>query len=208
MPSPPGSVAALSIEFLAEREEALAEFLAGVEFAPSAPSRLPDWSIGHVLTHLARNADSHREMLDGGEQYGGSAERRDTEIESGAGRSRTELIDDVRRSGELLIEQWSSGGVVQMAKRHGGLVPVEQLRLLRCREVEIHRTDLGLGYGFEDLPAEYVRRELRVLEMQYLSRFPMGLTRLPEPVLQSPPSSRLAWLLGRAEIDGAPPADS
>ena len=23
-----------------------------------APSRLPDWTVGHVLTHLARNADS------------------------------------------------------------------------------------------------------------------------------------------------------
>ena len=28
------------------------------------PSLLPDWSIGHVLTHLARNADSHLHMLE------------------------------------------------------------------------------------------------------------------------------------------------
>ena len=27
------------------------------------PSLLPGWSIGHVLTHLARNADSHVGML-------------------------------------------------------------------------------------------------------------------------------------------------
>jgi maleylpyruvate isomerase len=41
-------------------------------------SRLPDWTVGHVLTHLARNAESHVRMLDGAlagrpsEQYPGA----------------------------------------------------------------------------------------------------------------------------------------
>ncbi|MGA0355459.1 MAG: maleylpyruvate isomerase N-terminal domain-containing protein, partial [Ilumatobacteraceae bacterium] len=30
---------------------------------PTRPSRLPGWSVGHILTHLARNADSHVDML-------------------------------------------------------------------------------------------------------------------------------------------------
>jgi maleylpyruvate isomerase len=29
----------------------------------SEPSRLPDWTVGHVLTHLARNADSMVRVL-------------------------------------------------------------------------------------------------------------------------------------------------
>ena len=29
------------------------------------PSRLPNWTIGHVLTHIARNADGHARRLDG-----------------------------------------------------------------------------------------------------------------------------------------------
>jgi uncharacterized protein (TIGR03083 family) len=29
------------------------------------PSLLPGWTVGHVLTHLARNGDSHVRMLDG-----------------------------------------------------------------------------------------------------------------------------------------------
>ena len=31
----------------------------------SRPSRLPDWSVGHVLTHIARNADSVTRRLQG-----------------------------------------------------------------------------------------------------------------------------------------------
>ncbi len=34
----------------------------------SAPSRLPGWTIGHVLTHLARNADSIVRVLVATEQ--------------------------------------------------------------------------------------------------------------------------------------------
>ena len=46
------------------------------------PSRLPDWTVGHVLTHLARNADSHVHILgaamrgDAVEQYPGGYEQR------------------------------------------------------------------------------------------------------------------------------------
>jgi maleylpyruvate isomerase len=29
------------------------------------PSRLPGWTVGHVVTHLARNADGHVRRLDG-----------------------------------------------------------------------------------------------------------------------------------------------
>jgi ABC-type lipoprotein export system ATPase subunit len=31
------------------------------------PSRLPGWNFGHVITHLARNADSHRRLIDAAE---------------------------------------------------------------------------------------------------------------------------------------------
>ena len=29
------------------------------------PSLLPDWTVGHVLSHVARNADSHRRHAKG-----------------------------------------------------------------------------------------------------------------------------------------------
>ena len=56
------------------------------------PSLLPGWTVGHVLTHLARNADSHVRMFaaaDRGEiadQYVGGQEGRGSDIEAGAGR--------------------------------------------------------------------------------------------------------------------------
>jgi uncharacterized damage-inducible protein DinB len=33
------------------------------------PSLLPGWSVGHVLSHLARNADSYVNLLQGRPQY-------------------------------------------------------------------------------------------------------------------------------------------
>jgi hypothetical protein len=40
----------------------------------------------------------------------------------------------------------------------------------------------------------------------WAARRPMGLTTLPEAALHRPPHERLAWLLGRAELDDLPPA--
>ena len=62
-------------------------------------SLCPGWTVGHVLTHVARNADSHRrraeaaarnEMID---QYPGGYEGREAEIESRSQPLRSELID-------------------------------------------------------------------------------------------------------------------
>ncbi|QHA02354.1 maleylpyruvate isomerase family mycothiol-dependent enzyme [Streptomyces broussonetiae] len=66
-----------------------------------APSLLPAWSRGHVLTHLARNADGGRNLLvwarTGQEtpEYPSLAAR-DEQIEAGAGRSTAELVADLR----------------------------------------------------------------------------------------------------------------
>src|ERR1700740_1674526 len=62
-------------------------------------SRLPGWSRGHVLTHLARNADGLRNLLIWARtgvvtpQYP-SFEARNEEIEGGAGRPARELVVD------------------------------------------------------------------------------------------------------------------
>ena len=79
---------------------------------PRAPSLLPGWSIGHVLTHLARNADGMRNMIEGavlGEErlMYPSAEHRDADIEAGSSRTATELVDDVRRCAWALESAWS-----------------------------------------------------------------------------------------------------
>jgi maleylpyruvate isomerase len=180
----------------------------------AVPSRLPGWTIGHVLTHLARNADSMTWVLDSAERgelverYPGGVARRDGDIDAGAGRPAAEQVADVRTSDERL-DAAIAGHTRWDGHSHelsGRVIPVGELVFLRWREVEVHRYDLGLGYRFEDWPAEYARTELNDLSMRWNARRPMGMTGLPAEALAVPEPQRLAWLLGRVEIPGLDPA--
>ena len=160
------------------------------------PSRLPGWTVGHLLTHLARNADSHVRMLlaaDRGEsveQYPGGADQRAADIEAGAGRPRDALVTDVGQSAidlEAVWETTSAAGWAGHGLRRGRQWPCVELPFHRWREVEVHHVDLGLGYEATDWPEEYVAREL-----------PVALARVPGRVAD--PAQRrllLAWLLDR-----------
>jgi maleylpyruvate isomerase len=188
--------------------------LAEQRLDPAAPSRLPGWTVGHVLTHVARNADSIVRVLEASgqgevvERYVGGRSGRNAEIEAGAARPAADQVDDVRRTIWRLEQTWA-GDVNwdgQSLEPTGLLVVVRELPHQRRREVEVHRVDLGLGYEPADWPAEYVRLELRELEMRWAARRPMGLTGLPPEALALAPYERLAWLLGRQDIDGLEPA--
>lgn len=178
------------------------------------PSMLPGWTIGHVLTHLARNADSLVRLLDAaasGEvatQYD-SMEARNADIEAGADRPARELVKDVRTTIYALEASWASATAEAWAGEAitpSGRVAVTELPYRRWREVEVHHADLGMGFTPAAWSPEFVRLELARLEMVYLSRRPMGLTTMPPEALAVPPHERLAWLLGRREIEGLEPA--
>lgn len=185
----------------------LVEWLRAIDPVDAAtPSSLPGWTLGHVLTHIARNADSHIHLLDGHPQYPSAADR-NADIEAGAGRTWHELVDDVASSAAALHERWAAPcDWTATVTLLSGTRPAHLLPLLRQREVEVHRADLGLGYDFAGMPADYVRRDLRLMEMLWRARKPMGLTPLPEAALRLPPPTRLAWMMGRIEIDGLAPA--
>ena len=76
-------------------------------------SRLPGWTRGHVLTHLARNADGQRRMVEGVlrdevlDQYPGGDEQRARDIEAGADRPVAELLTDLDDSQRALVGAWS-----------------------------------------------------------------------------------------------------
>ena len=78
------------------------------------PSLLPDWTVAHTLTHIARNADSHVLMLQAaasgeiGAQYPGGMEQRNADIEAGIGRSAAALVADVGASNARLEAAWLS----------------------------------------------------------------------------------------------------
>lgn len=182
------------------------------EVDPARPSRLPGWTVGHVLAHLAGNAAGHVRLLQGLPQYDGGVTARDAAIEAGARRPFGQLVGELRTAQAVLDAAWQE--VTEWYPDPATLAdprPYAELPFLRWREVEIHRFDLGPidgagGYAFADMPSEYVRRELAKLTMRYRASKPLGLTQLPEAAATAPPPLRLAWLTGRAEIAGLPPA--
>ena len=134
------------------------------------PSLLPGWTVGHVVTHLARNADSHVRMIEGalrGEivhQYPGGNDQRAADIEAGAQRPAEELVADAVTSAARLEEVWAATPDDVWRTGWGRVVsgdwPLAELPFRRWREVEIHHVDLGLAYGVGDWPDEYVEVEL------------------------------------------------
>jgi maleylpyruvate isomerase len=187
---------------------ALIEHLRGLDpVEPNTPSRLPGWSVGHVLTHIARNADGIVSVMNGQPQDPHGLEGRNGDIETGSTRSWSDLVDDVEHTCAAVDEvlgadvEWS--GTVTMLS---GERPKDMVPFLRLREVEVHHSDLGLGYDFGDMPARYLRKELGMMEMLWRARKPMGMTPLPDAALALPPPTRLAWMMGRIDVDELSPA--
>ncbi len=122
---------------------------------PRAPSLCEGWTRGHVLTHLARNADGLaalvRSAVDGtGETMYASPEGRDADIEAGAHRPGPELVDDVERTALALAEQLPRLGPDQAElrlERTPGqfLVKGKNIPFLRLRELVFHHVDLDAG---------------------------------------------------------------
>jgi maleylpyruvate isomerase len=180
-----------------------------------APSLLPGWTVGHVLTHLARNADSHVRMLKGAEagkvldQYEGGAESRAADIEAGSRRSAEVVVSDLRMSIWKLEQTWDNTtetGWNGSGRTLTGDWPMQVSPYRRRVEVEIHHVDLDLGYTIDDWPDEFVKTELARLKGLWASRQPMGLSELPGAVLRLAPKERLAWFVGRHEVEGIAPA--
>ncbi|HEY0521425.1 MAG TPA: maleylpyruvate isomerase N-terminal domain-containing protein [Ilumatobacteraceae bacterium] len=175
------------------------------------PSLLPAWTIGHVATHIARNAEGHLRMFDGAARgevaamYPGGAEQRTADIEAGSTRSAAELLADVVTTAAELEAAWAALPSAAWSSRgitFGGEATMADLVFIRWRETSVHHADLGLGWSWSDWDPEYVRLDLARMTMLWASRKPMGLTELPAAVFSVSDHHRLAWLLGRAEIDG------
>jgi maleylpyruvate isomerase len=180
------------------------------------PSLLPDWTVGHVLTHIARNADGLARMMEGAlagevrEMYPGGREAREADIEAGSGRPAAELIADVTASSRRVDELFASCPDEVWATGQGRMIPgdrsIEDLPQFRQAEVEIHRVDLGLGYTFADLPRQFLRSEIARMTAILASRKAMGSPDLPAGALALSEPDRLAWLAGRLVVEGMPPS--
>jgi maleylpyruvate isomerase len=153
------------------------------------PSRLPGWSVGHLVTHLARNADAHRRVVEAagrGERvpmYPGGEDERTEDIEAGAGRSAPELVSDVQSADAALEQAWGSAShetwTQGVGVRNAGPTTVSDFVFLRWREVEVHMSDLGLSVGVEPwdvLPAAYLDGEWTRMTALLGERLPGDVT--------------------------------
>ncbi|WP_282504893.1 maleylpyruvate isomerase family mycothiol-dependent enzyme [Streptomyces rhizoryzae] len=131
-----------------------------------SPSLVPPWTRGHVITHVARAADSLCRLLEGartGEeipQYANMAAR-DAEIEAGAGRPVAALLDDVAASAARLdtaVRTLPEAAWQRRVRlRTGELRTPDSLLATRLRELEVHHADLAAGYTFADIPERLAR---------------------------------------------------
>lgn len=137
------------------------------------PSLLEGWSVGHILNHLARNADSHGRVFAAahrGEvvaQYAGGPAERARGIADGADKPAGELAQGLRAANERLEAAWAATSEEVWASglglRTAGAVSIPDFVFLRWREVEIHLVDLGLvdlgGPDWSGISPEYLDPE-------------------------------------------------
>jgi maleylpyruvate isomerase len=191
------------------------------------PSLLPGWSRGHVLTHVARNSDSLRNLLIWARtgvvtpQYASPAERAHG-IAAGAGRSAAELLADLDGSAAALAAVAASlkdaDWAAEVHGLHGAGHPAWFTLWRRLTEVEIHHVDLDAGYGPDDWPEAFAVTSLERVASNFAEpAAPAALLRSTDsgdvlaigplgakPVCEIAGRARalLAWLTGRSAGTG------
>ena len=140
---------------LTDADSRLLLLLGAGDLDPTRPSLLPDWTVGHVLTHIARNADANRNLVRWAAtgvvtpMYPGGT--RNADIAAGAGRSAAELVADVRSTAQALAADIAAlpaeGWTVLVDTGRGGPVGADVVLSQRLAEVELHHHDLGLDGG-------------------------------------------------------------
>ncbi|MER7733588.1 maleylpyruvate isomerase family mycothiol-dependent enzyme [Streptomyces erythrochromogenes] len=183
--------------------------------ALSEESHLPGWTRGHILAHLARNADALLNVFEGRPMYE-SGEARDADIARDAGRPLEEHLTDLRDSGARFLattehdQDWSR--TVEL--RNGVTDLASNVPFRRWVEVDLHHVDLNIGYELSDLPGEFTDREIAFLADRWSGRPEVPATALaaadgrtwrtgsagdPAVTVSGSPAALLAWLAGRGD---------
>lgn len=189
-----------TVEFIA-----LTTSLTSSEYASS--TLLPGWSRRHLVAHVAANADALGNLVrwaatgEPTPMYA-TPEERTAGIERGSTLTPRQLNDWLRAAADQLQEatdaltelQWSH----QVVTAQGRTVAAAEIPWLRAREVWVHAVDLDTGFGFTDLPEDF----LLALEADVIDR--RGVV----PEVGGTLGERVAWLTGRPHaLIGAPQLD-
>jgi maleylpyruvate isomerase len=166
------------LEELAEASRRLVRTVDGMAEATYAePSLLPDWTRGHVVAHLALNAEGLAGALRGLTEgrsvpMYASQEARDGDI-AALGRAepeaiRSRLLAGVTDFADAVAAVPEEAWGIEVDRTPGqqsfkaGAAPG-----MRHREVEIHHADLGLGYSHADWPATFAVRLIEYIAKRY-----------------------------------------
>jgi maleylpyruvate isomerase len=211
------------VERAMDRLLATARTLDGVGLA--ARSLCPGWTRGHVLAHVARNADGYVNLLTSARtgvetpQYA-SAAAREADIEAGASRRIDEHLADLRESAarfaDAVAAMPAEAWLAPVRFASGSTGPAARVVWARLREVEVHHVDLDAGYGPGDWPQAFTLHLLHEVatdladapEFGVSVRTPDGHTvhigrkRSDAPAVSGPEAVLAAWLIGRGDGTG------
>lgn len=181
--------------------------------AYAEPSALPGWTRGHLIAHLALNAETLARVL---EDTGHGREAamypspqiRDADIDELApaepGELRNRFLGSTRTFADAVAaapERTWSGGFRRVPDA-ADLLPAPQAIAMRHREVEFHHVDLDVGYRPEDWPLEFAGAAVEALRARApevtLLATDLGQTWHADRarVTVNGPAARLAWWLG------------
>ncbi|GII79300.1 maleylpyruvate isomerase [Sphaerisporangium rufum] len=182
----------------------------------AAPSLLPGWTRGHVLAHVAGNADSHVNLLTWARtgvytpQYP-TPDSREAGIREGAARPAARQHAGNAAAAARLAAAVEGMPAAAWQARVRGMRPPDHpawyVLVRRIRELEVHHVDLDAGYTWLDWPEVFVRRELH----DAMAGWPYDRSTVGEirtggrewtdlgrgPVVEGPAPVVLAWLTGR-----------
>lgn len=157
-----------------------------------APSLLPRYSRGHVVTHIANKSKAHV-LIFGGPAAGEIRQLHpdgydpDLAADLGASRSAAELRSDLVQCFELLEATWDALDDIlwdRLGMMAAGPRTMAEIVAHHLRNVEVHHVDLDTGHRPSDWPSILVEGELS----KRLRSFPD----------RADHAEILAWLLGRA----------
>jgi maleylpyruvate isomerase len=193
-------------------------------------SRLPGWTRGHLVAHLAKNAEALTRLLiwarTGVEtpMYA-NAEQRAAEIESGAHETPAVLREAFMNASERLSsavqelprEAWS----FEVRSALGRTIPASEVPWLRTREVWLHGFDLGTGAQLDEIPSPVAIALVEDITQSFASR--VGAVSMRLRVIDSgnaeststtftigedgeqvtgTPADLVGWLSGRTQGEG------
>ncbi|MCW2941207.1 MAG: hypothetical protein JWN00_4192 [Actinomycetia bacterium] len=190
------------------------------------PSALPGWTRGHVVAHIARNADSCWNLLEWARtgvevpQYPND-EVREAGVEASAGRPAAELLAENEIAAARFAAQMhtmpEAAWQATVRARAGWAHPASYTIPRRWREVEVHHADLAAGFSDKDWSEAYIRWELTDTLAALRSHGGLTVTRVraidadidvrldgPGPEARGSARELLSWLTGRTEAPSWP----